>query len=73
MVGFFVAASVVTLMQFLRVRDPRVLLLLVLFVCLAGAHSLDWSDPWKDRLHLAAGLAGLGLVLVLPARRLKER
>ncbi|HEY6552527.1 MAG TPA: hypothetical protein VI669_04190 [Vicinamibacteria bacterium] len=72
MVGFFVAASVVTVLQFLRVKDRRLLLILALFVCLARAHSLEWWDPWKDRFHFAAGFAGLGLLLALGPRHRPE-
>ena len=62
--GFFVAATVVTLMQFVRVREKRLLPLLALFACLAVAHSRDdWfaARPW----HIAAGLAGLALLVIL--------
>ena len=73
MVGFFVAASVVTLLQFLRGKDLRLLLLLALFLSLAEAHSLEWWDPWKGRFHLAAGFAGLGLLFALSPRHRPER
>jgi hypothetical protein len=62
--GFFVAATVVTLLQFVRVREKRLLPLLVLFACLAVAHSRgDWfaARPW----HIAAGVAGLALLVIL--------
>jgi hypothetical protein len=62
--GFFVAATVVTLLQFVRLREKRLLPLLALFTCLAVAHSRgDWfaARPW----HIAAGLAGLALLVVL--------
>jgi hypothetical protein len=72
-VGFFVAASVVTALQFLRLKDRRLLLLLALFVFLAEAHSLEWWDPWRDRFHFAAGFAGLGLLFVLSPRSAPER
>ena len=65
MVGFFIAATVVALMQLLRTRDRRVLPLLLLFVCLAQAHSRDWRDPWRDRFHFLAGGCGLVLLLML--------
>jgi hypothetical protein len=71
-VGFFVAASVVTALQFLRVKERRLLLLLALFLCLAVGHHLDWRDPWKNRFHVAAGLAGLGLLLALGPRHRPE-
>ena len=65
MTGFFIAATVVALMQLVRTRDRRVLGLLALFVCLALAHSRRWDDPWKDRFHYAAGASGLALLFVL--------
>jgi hypothetical protein len=71
-VGFFVAATVVTALQFLRVKDRRLLLLLALFVFLAEAHSLEWWDPWRDRFHFAAGFAGLGLLVALAPRHRPE-
>jgi hypothetical protein len=71
-VGFFVAATVVTALQFLRVKDRRLLLLVALFVCLAEAHSLEWWDPWRDRFHFAAGFAGLGLLVALAPRHRSE-
>ena len=67
LVGFFIAATVVTLMQFVRTRERRLLPLLALFACLAVAHSqTDWraARQW----HLVAGLAGLVLVVVIPPR-----
>jgi hypothetical protein len=72
-VGLYVAASVVTLLQLLRLKDRRLLLLLALFLCLAEAHSLEWWDPWKDRFHVAAAAAGLGMVLALSPRHRPER
>jgi hypothetical protein len=72
-VGFFVAAAVVTLVQFLRVKDRRLLFLLALFLFLAEAHSLEWWNPWRDLFHFAAGLAGLGLLMALAPRPHSER
>jgi hypothetical protein len=72
MAGFFVAATVVGLVQYLRHRERRMLPLLVLFVLLAVAHSRPPGDPWGRRFHLSAGMAGLGLLVMLsprPARR----
>jgi hypothetical protein len=65
--GFYVAATVVTLLQFLRLKDRRLLPLLAVFACLALAHGqTDWyaARPY----HLAAGIAGLVLLLVLSPR-----
>ena len=72
MVGFFVAATVVTLIQLLRVRERRLLPLLALFVLLALAHSREWWDPWGRRFHLAAGGAGLALLAALSPRTLRR-
>ena len=66
--GFFVAATVVTLLQFLRLRDRRLLPLLAVFACLSLAHAqADWYRAWP--YHLAAGVAGLVLLLVLSPRQ----
>ena len=65
MVGFYVAATIVTLVQFLRAREAKLLLLLALFAGQALALSREWWDPWKDALQLASGAAGLALVLIL--------
>jgi len=67
-----VGATVVTALQFLRVKDRRLLLLLALFAFLAAAHSLDWQSPWRDLFHFAAGFAGLGLLLALSPRHRSE-
>jgi hypothetical protein len=68
MVGFFVAATVVTLLQYLRIRERRLLPLLALFVLLALGHSREAWDPWGRRFHMAAGTAGLVLLAVLSPR-----
>lgn len=65
--AFYVAATVVTLIQWLRLRDRRILALLVMFALLAIGHSRDdWfaARPW----HLAGGAAGLGLLYLLSPR-----
>jgi hypothetical protein len=68
MVGLFVAATVVTLIQYLRHHERRMLPLLALFVLAAGAHSRPAGDPWGGRLHVAAGGAGLVLLAMLSPR-----
>jgi hypothetical protein len=73
MVGLFVGATVVTLIQYLRHRQRRMLPLLALFVLLAAAHSRQAWDPWGARLHIAAGAAGLALLPMLSPRRPPER
>jgi hypothetical protein len=65
--GFFVASTVVTLLQFLRLRDWRLTPLLALFACLALAHGQ--ADSYAARpYHLAAGVAGLVLLFLLSPR-----
>jgi hypothetical protein len=68
MVAFLVAAMVVTLMQFLRLRDRRLVSLLAVFTCLALGHSRDWWDPWKEHWQMIAIGAGLVHLLVLSRR-----
>jgi len=65
--AFFVAAAVVTLVQWLRVRERRLLPLLALFALLAVAHyQRDWAAARP--YHFAAGVAGLVLLLMLSPR-----
>ncbi len=67
MIGFAVAATVVTLMQYVRLRDARFLPLVAMFALLAVAHSrADWyaARPF----HFAAAGAGLVMVAMLSPR-----
>ena len=67
-VGFYVAAAVVALLQFVRVRDRRLLPLMAMFALLAAAHDqADWYAA--RRLHFAAGVCGLLLLGMLGWRR----
>jgi hypothetical protein len=59
----------VTLVQLLRVRDPRLLALLVLFASQAFAFSRDWRDPLQNVFQIVSGVAGLGLLVMLSAGR----
>ena len=70
MTGIFVAALVVTLLQFLRVRDRRLIAVLALFACLALAESLD---DWRGRRLFQAGAAAAGLSLVAVLSRPEDR
>jgi hypothetical protein len=65
--GFYVAATVVTLLQWLRVRDKRLMPLLAMFMLLSLAH---FQDEWfaARGYHLAAGVAGLVLLFMLSPR-----
>jgi hypothetical protein len=73
MVAFLVAAMVVTLLQFLRLRDRRLLPLLGLFSCLALGHFRGEWDPWGRAFHFAAATMGLVEVLVLSPRQSRVR
>lgn len=71
MVGFYVAAALVTLAQLARVRDRRLLLLLALFLLQAGARAYEEVRPLGWVCDLLSGCAGLALVwsIVGPHRR----
>jgi len=68
LVGLFVAATVVALLQYLRLRDRRLLPLVALFAFQAQALSREWWDVWKDIFQGAACAAGLLLLLMLSPR-----
>ena len=68
LVAFFVAATVVTLLQLLRLRDRRLLPLLAMFVLLALGHFRGAFDGWGRLFHFAAGAAGLATLAVLSPR-----
>jgi len=63
-----VAATVVTLLQFLRVRDRRLLLLAAMFAFQAQALAREWTDVWRDVFQVGVCAAGLGLLLALSPR-----
>jgi hypothetical protein len=67
MTGFFVAATVVVLLQYVRVRERRLLVLLAMFTLLAIAHSRTDGHAARP-YHLAAGTAGLVLVVMITPR-----
>lgn len=73
MVAFYVAATVVTLLQFLRVKERRLLVLLVLFAAQAAGESREWWDPWREGFELLAGSAGLALLVILSPRAPRHR
>ena len=68
MVGLFVAATVVSLWQFLRVRDRRLLLLAAMFAFQSQALGREWYDVWRDVFQAGVCAAGLWLLLALSAR-----
>ena len=66
--GAFVAATVVSLIQFLRTRDRRLLLLATMFACQSQALSREWYDVWRDVFQGAVCAAGLALLPLLSRR-----
>ena len=66
-VAFFIAAAVVTMLQYLRVRERKLLPLLALFALAALGHSRGDAQSARP-YHLAAGAAGLALVVMLSPR-----
>ena len=66
--GAFVAATIVSLLQFLRVRDRRLLLLATMFACQSQALSREWYDMWRDVFQAGVCAAGMALVLALSPR-----
>ncbi len=69
MIGAYVASMVVTLVQYVRLRDRRLLLLLALFAFQALALTRDWWDYKKEVFQTASCAAGLVLLLVLTLHR----
>jgi hypothetical protein len=69
MIGAYVGSMVVTLVQYLRLRDRRLLLLLALFAFQALALTRDWWDYKKEVFQTASCAAGLVLLLALTLHR----
>jgi hypothetical protein len=53
------------LLQYLRVRDRRMLLLAALFAFQAQALAREWWDVWRDVYQAGVCAAGLALLLAL--------
>jgi hypothetical protein len=73
MVGLYVAATVVTLMQLLRRHERRQVPLLALFACLAVARALGPGSAWATGFEIAAIAAGLVLLAMLTPRHVAVR
>ena len=75
MAGLFIAATVVSLLQYLRVRDRRLLLLAAMFAFQSQALAREWYDVWRDVFQAGVCAAGLLLLLALsqPAKGLTTR
>jgi hypothetical protein len=68
MAGAFIAATVVSLLQYVRVRDKRLLLLAAMFAFQAQALAREWWDVWRDVFQAGVCAAGLLLLLALSPR-----
>ncbi len=68
MIGAYIAATVVTLVQYLRLRERRLLPLAALFAFQVQALSREWWDVWKEVYQGAACFAGLLLLLAMTLR-----
>jgi hypothetical protein len=68
MTGFYVAATVVTLLQFVRLRDKRLVPLMLLFAFAAGSRHFDCWGFWAQLLDLVSGTSALALLFALSPR-----
>lgn len=68
MIGFFVAGAVVALLQYLRLRDRRVLPILAFFALEALSLSFEEWQRQRSLFHLGAGTAVLVLLVMLAPR-----
>ena len=75
--GLFVAGAVVSLVQFWRLRDRRLVPLALMLAFLAGADSREEWDAWRGRYQAGALVCALALLALLSiedealARRLR--
>jgi hypothetical protein len=69
MIGAYVGSMVVTVIQYVRLRDRRLLPLLALFAFQALALTRDWWDYKKEVFQTASCAAGLVLLLMLTMSR----
>jgi hypothetical protein len=60
--GLFLAGAVITLVQFVRLRDRRLLPLAFFLAFLAGAESREPWEAWRRRFQIAALVSGLTLL-----------
>jgi hypothetical protein len=58
----------VSLLQYLRVRDRRMLVLAALFAFQAQALAREWWDVWRDVYQAGVCAAGLALLLLMSPR-----
>jgi hypothetical protein len=63
--GLFVAGAVITVVQYLRLRDRRLLPLAFLLAFLAGAEGREPWEAWRLLFQIAALASGLTLLAML--------
>ena len=63
--GLFVAGAVITVVQFVRLRDRRLLPLALLLAFLAGTEAREPWEAWRLRFRVAALASGLVLLTML--------
>jgi hypothetical protein len=63
--GLFVAGAVITVIQFFRLRDRRLLPLALMLAFLAGAEGREPWDAWRRRFQVASLASGLTLLAML--------
>jgi len=68
MAAFYFASTVVALIQYMRVRDLRLVPLTLLFALQAAGHGVGGWTGWGRFWHFLAGLSGLVLMLMLSRR-----
>jgi len=61
--GAFVGAAVVALLQYLRSRERRLILLMAMLLLQAFSMTREWWDIWKDVSQGAVCLVALVLAL----------
>jgi hypothetical protein len=66
--GFFVAVAVVAMVQFLRVKEARLLLVVALFALRGLSCVMGETTPAGIAADLLSGCAGLTLLLLLSPR-----
>lgn len=69
MIGAFVAATVLGLVQYVRSRDRRLFLVMAMFLLQAFSLTREWWDAWGDIAQGAVCLVGVALVLTLGPTR----
>ena len=73
MEGLFVAGAVVSAIQFVRLRDRRLVPLAFFLAFLAGAEGREPWEPWRRRFQLAAAAAGIALGVMLAVEPMAGR